>query len=78
VYPLQVEFIDLPTLYQVEEINTSKSLDQLEELFVLANHINIFTKLKYMKEFPQSCPTCSKSSNPPELPQGYLSVLAQD
>lgn len=48
-YPLELELIDLPAVYQVEYINSTKSIAELEELLTLANHVNIFTKLKFMR-----------------------------
>jgi len=55
----------MPTIYQVEDITLSKSLEQLKELLTLANHVNIFTRLRFMRDFPRGCAKCLAAKEPP-------------
>ena len=77
-YPLEINLIDLPHPFIMEEICMEKSLMELEDILEAANIFNLLAKIKETRHPELKCPRCSSNNAFPTIPDGYYSVLSRD
>ena len=77
-YPLQVDLLDLPVPFIMEELCERKSLAQMEDTLAAANIFNLVSKFKETMHPELDCPKCSDTKKTPSIADGYCTVLSQD